>query len=123
MVYFQDTFETATHLPCLLMVTPHSSLEMKLPYGGSVGNMKVDQGGGHFLPIIVKGLLFVKKKKRNECNRGILFFLHDSQVILRRDSPPQGSLELSSQYKYGHPHNTFHHLQVSGEPVMAVDTV
>lgn len=42
MVYFQDPFETATHLPCLLMVTPHSSLEMKLPYGGSVGNMKVD---------------------------------------------------------------------------------
>lgn len=76
------------------------------------------------MPIIVKGLLFEKKKKkRNECNRGILFFLHDSQIILRRDSHPQGSLELSSQYKYGHPHNTVHHLQVSREPVIAVDTV
>lgn len=73
MVYFQDTFETATHLPCLLMVTPHSSLEMKLPYGGSVGNMKVDQGGGHFLPIIVKGLLFEKKKREMNVTEEFFF--------------------------------------------------
>ena len=46
-----------------------------------------------------------------------------ANYILRRDSHPQGSLELSSQNKYCHLQNTVHHFQVLREPMIEVDTV